>query len=111
MQEKELPSREKMRECLFSPHSMRATTATLLLRCGHRICSGSPRPQAHHHDPDLRQAATVGAGFRLAQSAYLIPRRDSIKRWRKSSRITMYVLNESFWFNGVISNFQTVRAL
>jgi site-specific recombinase XerD len=31
MQEKELPSGEKIRECIYSPHSMRATTATLLL--------------------------------------------------------------------------------
>lgn len=31
MREKELPSGEKVRECVFSPHSMRATTATLLL--------------------------------------------------------------------------------
>jgi site-specific recombinase XerD len=31
MQEKELPSGEKIRECVFSPHSLRATTATLLL--------------------------------------------------------------------------------
>jgi integrase/recombinase XerD len=34
MQEKELPSGEKIRECVFSPHSMRATTATLLLDSG-----------------------------------------------------------------------------
>jgi len=31
MQEKELPSGEKVWECVFSPYSMRATTATLLL--------------------------------------------------------------------------------
>lgn len=31
MREKELPSGEKIRKCVFSPHSMRATTATLLL--------------------------------------------------------------------------------
>jgi integrase/recombinase XerD len=31
MQEKELPSGEKVQECVYSPHSMRATTATLLL--------------------------------------------------------------------------------
>jgi site-specific recombinase XerD len=31
MQEKELPSGEKIRKCVFSPHSLRATTATLLL--------------------------------------------------------------------------------
>ncbi|MBZ5506079.1 MAG: tyrosine-type recombinase/integrase [Acidobacteriia bacterium] len=31
IQEKELPSGEKIRECVFSPHSLRATTATLLL--------------------------------------------------------------------------------
>jgi site-specific recombinase XerD len=33
MQEKELPSGEKIQECIYSPHSMRATTATLLLSC------------------------------------------------------------------------------
>jgi hypothetical protein len=31
MQEEELPTVEKVRECVFSPHSMLATTATLLL--------------------------------------------------------------------------------
>lgn len=31
MQEKELPSGERVRECVYSPHSLRATTATLLL--------------------------------------------------------------------------------
>lgn len=31
MQEKELPSGEKIQECVYSPHSLRATTATLLL--------------------------------------------------------------------------------
>ena len=31
MQEKELPSGKKVRECVYSPLSMRATTATLLL--------------------------------------------------------------------------------
>jgi site-specific recombinase XerD len=31
MQERELPSKEKVRECIYSPHSLRATTATLLL--------------------------------------------------------------------------------
>lgn len=34
MREKELPTGEKVRECVFSPHSMRATTATLLLDSG-----------------------------------------------------------------------------
>ena len=31
MQEKELADGGKVRECVYSPHSMRATTATLLL--------------------------------------------------------------------------------
>jgi site-specific recombinase XerD len=31
MQEKELPTGEKVQECVYSPHSVRATTATLLL--------------------------------------------------------------------------------
>jgi site-specific recombinase XerD len=31
MQEKELPPGEKVQECIYSPHSLRATTATLLL--------------------------------------------------------------------------------
>jgi hypothetical protein len=31
MQGKELPSGEKVEECVYSPHSLRATTATLLL--------------------------------------------------------------------------------
>jgi hypothetical protein len=34
MQEEELPIGEKVRECVFSPHSMRGTTATLLLDSG-----------------------------------------------------------------------------
>ena len=31
IQEKELPSGEEVQECIYSPHSLRATTATLLL--------------------------------------------------------------------------------
>jgi site-specific recombinase XerD len=31
LREKELPSGEKIQECIYSPHSLRATTATLLL--------------------------------------------------------------------------------
>jgi integrase len=31
LQEKELPSGENVQECIYSPHSLRATTATLLL--------------------------------------------------------------------------------
>jgi site-specific recombinase XerD len=31
MQEKEMPDGEKVQECVYSPHSLRATTATLLL--------------------------------------------------------------------------------
>jgi len=31
MQKKELPSGENIQECVYSPHSLRATTATLLL--------------------------------------------------------------------------------
>jgi hypothetical protein len=31
MQEKELPSGKKIQECIYSPHSLRATTATVLL--------------------------------------------------------------------------------
>ena len=31
MQERELPSGEKIQECVYSPHPLRATTATLLL--------------------------------------------------------------------------------
>jgi site-specific recombinase XerD len=34
MQEKELPSGEKIQVCVYSPHSLRATTATLLLDSG-----------------------------------------------------------------------------
>src|SRR6202035_5516703 len=34
MQEKEQPDGSKLRECLFSPHSLRATAATLLLDSG-----------------------------------------------------------------------------
>ena len=30
-QEQELPSGDKVRTCIYSPHSLRATTATLLL--------------------------------------------------------------------------------
>jgi site-specific recombinase XerC len=31
MQEKEMPSGEKIQQCIYSPHSVRATTETLLL--------------------------------------------------------------------------------
>ena len=41
MQEKELPSGERIHECIYSPHSLRATTATLLLDGGEPIESGS----------------------------------------------------------------------
>jgi site-specific recombinase XerD len=34
MQEVELCSGEKVKQCLYSPHSLRATTATLLLESG-----------------------------------------------------------------------------
>lgn len=37
MQEVELPSGEKLYRCIYSPHSLRATTATLLLDVGHPI--------------------------------------------------------------------------
>jgi site-specific recombinase XerD len=37
MQEKVLPSGEKAQVCVYSPHSLRATTATLLLDAGERI--------------------------------------------------------------------------
>jgi hypothetical protein len=37
----------------------------------HRVRPGSPRPQAHQHDADLRQAAALSAGFVLAQGADL----------------------------------------
>ncbi len=34
VQEVELPSGERARQCVYSPHSLRATTATLLLDSG-----------------------------------------------------------------------------
>lgn len=34
VQEVELPTGEKVRRCVYSPHSLRATTATLLLDSG-----------------------------------------------------------------------------
>jgi len=37
VQEVELPSGEKVNRCIFSPHSLRATTATLLLDAGEAI--------------------------------------------------------------------------
>jgi len=37
MQEVELPNGEKVRQCIYSPHSLRATTATLLLDTGQAI--------------------------------------------------------------------------
>ena len=37
----------------------------------HRVRPGPARPQAHHHDADIRQAAALGAGLRLPQGADL----------------------------------------
>jgi site-specific recombinase XerD len=37
LREKVLPTGEKIQECVYSPHSLRATTATLLLDAGERI--------------------------------------------------------------------------
>jgi site-specific recombinase XerD len=37
MQERVLPSGEKVQICVYSPHSLRATTATLLLDAGEPI--------------------------------------------------------------------------
>jgi site-specific recombinase XerD len=37
MQEKALPQGEKRQVCVYSPHSLRATTATVLLDAGERI--------------------------------------------------------------------------
>jgi site-specific recombinase XerC len=55
MQEKDLPSGDKVRECVYSPHSMRATTANLLLDSSVGIESVQELVdhQAHHDHPDL----------------------------------------------------------
>jgi site-specific recombinase XerD len=37
VQEVELPNGDKVRQCIYSPHSLRATTATLLLDAGEAI--------------------------------------------------------------------------
>jgi integrase len=73
MRDKELPSGEKLRECVFSPHSMRATTATLLLDSSVPIESVQELLDHKHITTtqiyDKRRA--VGAGFGLAQGADL----------------------------------------
>jgi len=43
VQEIELPTGEKVSRCIYSPHSLRATTATLLLDAGEAITSGTKR--------------------------------------------------------------------
>ena len=56
IQEVELPNGEKVRRCIYSPHSLRATTATLTSSTQARRSNPSrtARPQAHHDHADLR---------------------------------------------------------
>lgn len=67
----ELPGGANVRRGLYSPHSLRATAATMLLDSGVPIEAVQDllRPQAHHHHADLRQAPPGGEGFRLPQDA------------------------------------------
>jgi integrase len=55
------PGGARAESCVYTPHSLRATTATLLLDTGVDIrkVQGPPRPPPYHHHPDLRQAPAV----------------------------------------------------
>ena len=59
----------KVKRCVYTPHSLRATTATLLARCrgGHHQGQGTARPPARDHHPDLRQATAEPQGRGLAR--------------------------------------------
>jgi integrase len=88
MREKELPSGEKIRECIYSPHSLRATTATLLLDSRSRL-SPSRKLDDHKHittaqtydkwrpvgarDSALPQGADLRAPARLPMPSYNRP--------------------------------------
>ncbi len=77
MHEKELPNGEKIQECVCSPHSIRATTATLLLDSSVAIESVQDLLD-HKHITTIQiyeQAAALGARFRLPQSSYMKGRR------------------------------------
>ena len=51
------------KRCIYTPHSLRATTATLLLDAGVDIRKpGSTGAPARHHDAGLRQAAQEHVG-------------------------------------------------
>ena len=68
MQEVELPNGEKVTHCLYSPLSIRVTTATLSRHgSSDRVCPRIAGPQAHHDNADLRQTAPLGTGFGITQ--------------------------------------------
>ena len=65
----------KVKRCVYTPHSLRATTATLLLEAGVDIIKekdllGSP---ARDDEADLRQAAAEQEGGGVARCADLSP--------------------------------------
>lgn len=73
VQQVELADGETVSRCVYSPHSLRATTATLLLDAGTAIESVQDLldPQAHHDHTDIRQAPQKRKGFRQSQDATL----------------------------------------
>jgi len=66
MHEVELSDGSKARQCIYSPHSLRATSATLLLDSGVAIEAVQDLLDHNHHHADLRQATAGGEGFCLS---------------------------------------------
>ncbi len=57
LRERELPGGNKVMECVYTPHSRRATAATLLLDSGVDIIGQrAARPEPRNNHPNLRQA-------------------------------------------------------
>ena len=67
LRERERPDGNKVIECVYTPHSLRATAATILLDSGVDIME--VKELLGHHHPDLRQAAACRPRRCVAQNA------------------------------------------